>query len=127
MVFLGRMLWLMCLFLLLRWSPSFVMVCRGALIGKMLCRSPFLSTKSVHFVVQVRKEEMLFEGSRRKAPPIARRRMTPPTPLQNSYTSFEGEQGSYEGEARGWCARERTIIARTKQYLERSFSVKLGS
>ena len=31
----------------------------------------------------------------------------------------------YEEEGRGWNARERTIIARTKQYLERSFSVKV--
>ena len=45
--------------------------------------------------------------------------------LQNSYTSFEREQGSYEGEGRGLNARERTIIARTKQYLESSYSVKV--
>ena len=31
----------------------------------------------------------------------------------------------YEEEGRRWNARERTIIARTKQYLERSFSVKV--
>ena len=31
----------------------------------------------------------------------------------------------YEEEGRGWNARERTMIARTKQYLERSFSVKV--
>ena len=51
--------------------------------------------------------------------------MTPPTPLQNSYLPFEGEQGSYEVEGWGWSARERTIIARTKQYLEESYSVKM--
>ena len=51
--------------------------------------------------------------------------MTPPTPLQNWYTSFEREQGSYEGEGRGWSARERTNIARTKQCLERSYSAKV--
>ena len=51
--------------------------------------------------------------------------MTPPTPMQNSYTSFEKEQGSYEEEGRGWNARERTIIARMKQHSERSFSVKV--
>ena len=51
--------------------------------------------------------------------------MTPPTPMQNSYTSFEREQGCYEGEGRGWNARERTNIARTKQYFERSHSVKV--
>ena len=70
------------------------------------------------------QEEMRYEGLQGKAAPIARKRVTPPTPLQNSYTSFEGEQGSYEVEGRGWSARERTIIARTKQYLERSYSVK---
>ena len=45
--------------------------------------------------------------------------MTPPTPMR------EREQGSYDGEGRGWNARERTITARTKQYLERSYSVKV--
>ena len=68
------------------------------------------------------QEEMRYEGSQVKAPPITRRRKTPPAPLQNSYTSFEREQ---EEEGRGWNARERTIIARMKQYLERSFSVKV--
>ena len=40
------------------------------------------------------QKEMRYEGSQVKAPPITRRRMTPPAPLQNSYTSFEREQGS---------------------------------
>ena len=31
-----------------------------------------------------------------KAPPLSRRRMTPPTPFQNSY-SFEEEQGAFRG------------------------------
>ena len=35
------------------------------------------------------------------------------------------DHGRFEEEGRGWNARERTIIARTKQYLERSFSVKV--
>ena len=51
------------------------------------------------------QEEMRYEGSQVKAPSITRGRMTPPAPMQNSYTSFEREQGSYEG--RGWNARER--------------------
>ena len=38
---------------------------------------------------------------------------------QNSYTSFEREQESYKEEGRGWNARDRTIIARTKQFLEK--------
>ena len=51
--------------------------------------------------------------------------MTPPTPLQNSYASFEEEQGRYEMEGWEWNAKERTLIARTKQLLERSCSVKV--
>ena len=51
--------------------------------------------------------------------------MTPPTPVQNSYTSKERDHGRYEEEGRGWNARERTVIARTKQFLERSYSVKV--
>ena len=35
------------------------------------------------------------------------------------------DHGRYEEEGRGWNARKRTIIARTKQFLERSFSVKV--
>ena len=35
------------------------------------------------------------------------------------------DHGRYEEEGRGWNARERTIIARTKQHLERSSSVKV--
>ena len=50
--------------------------------------------------------------------------MTPPTPMQHSYASFEGKQGSYEDERRGWNSRERTIIARTI-FLERRCSVKV--
>ena len=71
------------------------------------------------------QEEMRYEGSQGKASPTTRRSMTPPTPLQNSYASFEGVQESYEVEGRRWSARERTIIARTKQYLKGSYSVKV--
>ena len=35
------------------------------------------------------------------------------------------DHGRYEEEGRGWNAREITIIARTKQFLERSFSLKV--
>ena len=35
---------------------------------------------------------MRFEGPQVKAPPLSRRRMRPPTPLHNSYSSFEEEQ-----------------------------------
>ena len=71
------------------------------------------------------QEEMRYEGSPVEAPQFSRRRMAPPTPMQNSYTSFVRDKGRYEEEGRGWNARERTIIARTKEYLERSFSVKV--
>ena len=45
--------------------------------------------------------------------------------MQNSYTSYMWDHRRYKDEGRGSNARERTIIARTKQYLERSFSVKV--
>ena len=41
---------------------------------------------------------MTFESSQVKAPPLSGRRMMPPTPLQNSYSSFEGEQVHFEVE-----------------------------
>ena len=68
---------------------------------------------------------MRYEGSPVMAPPLSRRRMTPPTPMQNSYTCFVRDHGRYKEEGKGWDARERTIIARTKQFLERSYSVKV--
>ena len=72
-----------------------------------------------------KQDEMRYEGSPVKAHPRKRRRMTPPTPMQNSFSSFVRDHGRYEEEGRGWNAREGTIIARTRQYLERSFSVKV--
>ena len=62
----------------------------------------------------VSQEEVMFEGSQVKAPPLSRRRMMPPTPLQNSYSSFEEEQGHFEVEDHTLSARDRTVIARTK-------------
>ena len=50
--------------------------------------------------------------------------MMPPTPLQNSNDTFKEEQGRFEVEDQRWSAKERTIIARTKQYLEESHSVR---
>ena len=47
------------------------------------------------------------------------------TPLQNSNDAFGEEQGRFEVEDQMWSARERTIVARTKQYLEESHSVKV--
>ena len=60
-----------------------------------------------------------------EAPPLSRRRMRPPTPLQNSYSSFEEEQGNFEVEDQMWSAKDRTIIAKTKQYLEESKKLKV--
>ena len=71
------------------------------------------------------QEEIWYERSPVIAPPLSRRRMTPPIPVQNSYTSVERDQGRHEEEGRGWIARERTIIARTNQFLERGHSVKV--
>ena len=60
-----------------------------------------------------------------KAPPLSRRRTMPPAPLQNSYSSFEEEQGNFEVEEQTWSARDRTIIAKTNQYLEERKSSKV--
>ena len=62
---------------------------------------------------------MRFESSQVKAPPPSRGRMRPPTAVQNSNSSFGEEQGRFEVGDQMWSARERTIITRTKQYLER--------
>ena len=43
----------------------------------------------------------------------------------HSYSSFEEEQGRFEVEDQTWSARDRTIIARTKRYLEESYSMKV--
>ena len=67
---------------------------------------------------------MRFEGPQVKAPPLSRRRMRPPTPLQNSYSSFEEEQENFEVEDEMWSAKDKTIIAKTKQHLEESKSLK---
>ena len=64
------------------------------------------------------QEEMRYEGSPVKAPPITRRRMTPPAPMQNSCTSFEGAGKVRRG-------RQMMECERTKQFLGRSFSVKV--
>ena len=48
-----------------------------------------------------------------------------PTPLQNSYSSFEEEQGHFEVEDQICSARDRTVIARTKQNVEESKSLKV--
>ena len=67
---------------------------------------------------------IVFEGSQVKPPLLPRRRVMPPTPLQNSYSSFEEEQGHFEEEDQIWRARDWTVIARTKQFLEENTSLK---
>ena len=101
------------------------MVFRVALVGKMLNRSPFLSPQKRAHCCTVTQEETRYESSQVKALPLSRRRMMPPTPLQNSNDTFEEEQGHFDVEDQMWSARERTIIARTKKYLEESYSVKV--
>ena len=51
--------------------------------------------KRAHFGTDT-QEEMRYEGSAVKAHPLSRRRMTPPTPMQNSYTSHVRDHGRYE-------------------------------
>ena len=63
------------------------------------------SKKRAHYGT-VTQEEMRNESSQVKAPPLSRRRMLPPTPLQNSYSSFEEEQEHFEVEDQIWSARD---------------------
>ena len=92
--------------------------------GELVERQSFSFSKKRAHSWTVTQEEMRFEGSQVKAPPISRRRMMPPTPLQNSYSSFEEEQVHFEVEDQIWSACDRTVIARTKQHLEESKSLK---
>ena len=61
---------------------------------------------------------MRYESTQVKALPLSRRRTRPPMPLQNSNSSLGEEQVRFEVEDQMWSARERTIIARPKQYFE---------
>ena len=90
------------LVLLLLWSLSSVMVSLVARIGILWNRSPsfFLS------FFKKRAQEMWYEEPQVKAPPLSRRRMMPLAPLQNSYSSFEEEQGHFEVEDQMWSARD---------------------
>ena len=102
------------------------MVSPVALIENLWNRSPFSFSKKRAHCCTSTQEEMRYERTQVKAPPLSRRRrMRPPTPLQNSNSSFGEEQGRFEVEDQMWSARERTIIARTKQYLEDSHGIKV--
>ena len=54
----------------------------------------------------VTQEEMRFEGPQVKAPPLSRRKMFPPTLLQNSYSAFEEEQALRGGRPDVECTRQ---------------------
>ena len=79
-----------------------------ALTVNLWNRSPFLSPNSVHF-------EMRYESSQVIALPMTRRRMTPPAPVQNSYTFCEREQGSYEGRRQRMECDEKRVSEVFKQ------------
>ena len=49
-----------------------------------------------------------------KAPPLSRRRMMPPTPLQNSYSSFAEELVHFEVEHQIWSAHDRTVYRKNE-------------
>ena len=55
------------------------------------------SKKRVHWCTDM-QEEMRYEGSPVITPPHSRRSMTPPAPVQNSYTSIVRDHGRYEVE-----------------------------
>ena len=67
----------------------------------------------------VSQEGMRYESSPVTAPPLSRRRMMPPTPQQSSQSSIEEVQRQIEVEDQIWTAREKTVIARMEQYLEK--------
>ena len=74
-------------------SPSRVIteLCEVSPVGLMWNlwnRSPFLSTKKSAHSCTDKQEEMRYEGSPVEALPLSRRRLTPLTPMQNSYTPF---------------------------------------
>ena len=55
------------------------------------------------------QEELRYEAHKLKRLRCREEEMTPPTPLQNSYASVEGEQGPYEREDQRWSARGRAL------------------
>ena len=65
------------------------MVSRQALmIWNLWNRSP--SEKRAHYWTFT-QEEMMYESSPAKAPPLSGRRMMPPTPMQSSHSSYRRE------------------------------------
>ena len=109
---------------LLLQSQSFVMVFSCCSDWEDVLPQSFSFSKKRAQCCTITQEEMRFESPQVKAPPLSRRKLMPPTPLQNSYSSIEEEQWHLEVVDQMWSARERTIIAKTKQYLEESKSFK---
>ena len=72
----------------------------------------------------VTQEEMRY-GSSAKAFPPSRRRMMPLTPFQRSHSLYEERQRQIEVEDQIWSARDRTVIAQIKQYLEENYSMRV--
>ena len=68
---------------------------------------------------------MRYESTQVKALALSRRRTRLPMPSQNSNSSLGEEQVRFEVEDQMWSARERTIIARPKQYFEERKNVKV--
>ena len=70
---------------------------------------------------------MSYEGTPVEAPASTRRRMMPPTPQQISHSSTDERQWQSDLEAQLsiWSTRERTVIARMENYLDKSDDVKV--
>ena len=73
----------------------------------------------------VPKEEVRCESSQVKAIRSSKRRMMPPSHCRIRMIPLKKIRGRFVVEDQMWSAKERTIIARTKQYLEESYSVKV--
>ena len=95
------------------------------LVQPQLQSFSFSEKRSV--VLEENREEMSFEGTPEKASPATRRRKMLPTPQQGSHPLFEEMQWQADMEAQGsiWSARERTVIARIENYLDKSDDMKL--
>ena len=85
------------------------------------------------------QENMSYEGTPLTAPQASRRKIMPPTLQQSSQSSIEAthwqaevedqESGSYEKEFEGehrWAARERTVIARMEQDLNKNDCMRVA-
>ena len=98
----------MCLFLLRLWSLSCVVFPPVADWEFVEPQSLSFSKKRAHGCTDT-QEEMRYEGSPVITPPFSRRRMTPPTPLQNSYISIMRDtEGTKRKEEDGMREKEQS-------------------